>query len=80
MISTKCIFKYREQYPDDSCFFGEPGFGVIIESAVSNKAFISPFDETNETFLDRLNRSQKNGHNYFYDEWKPFEYDPDLLY
>ena len=69
MINYSCIKKYREQYPNDICAFSEPGPGVMITSKVNRKSFISPADETEESFLERLKRSIEDNHNYFYDDW-----------
>lgn len=80
MLSSKSIFEYRKQFPMDSCFFNEPGSGVLIESKSKQKAFISPADETDEMFLDRLTRSKKVGRNLFYEEWETFEYNSDYVY
>ncbi|MEE3450908.1 MAG: hypothetical protein VZR27_09500 [Acutalibacteraceae bacterium] len=80
MISAKCIFKYREQYPNDRCYIGEPGSRVMIDSKSSNKTFISPSNEDDKTFLERLEKSKQHNHNYFYEEWKTFQYEKDMMY
>lgn len=80
MISVNCIFEYRKLYPEDRCFIGEPGSLVMIESNELKKTFFSPFDENDELFLERLNRSKQHNHNYFYDEWNLFNSDNDVRY
>ena len=78
MLTSKSVFAYRKQFPDDNCFFSEPGSEILIET--KEKAFISPSDETDEVFSDRLVRSKKIGRNLFYEEWDTFEYNPDYIY
>ncbi len=77
MLTSKSVFAYRKQFPDDNCFFSEPGSGILIEN--KEEAFISPFDETDEVFFDRLVRSKEIGRNLFYEEWNTFEYAPDCI-
>ena len=52
----------------------------MIESNELKKTFFSPFDENDELFLERLNRSKQHNHNYFYDEWNLFNSDNDVRY
>lgn len=78
MISASCVFEYRKQYPDDRCFFSEPGSFVIIENKGQN--FINPPDEDDKTFIERLEKSKKHNHNYFYDEWNIFQYENGMIY
>lgn len=80
MLSTKVIFEYRKEFPNDRCFFCESGTGVFIDSKSEEKTFISPFDETDEIFIDRIKRSKEVGRNLFYEEWNTFEYNPDYVY
>lgn len=80
MISANCIFKYRKQYPDDRCYIGEPGSLVMIDVKGIDKTFISPPDEDDKTFLERLEKSKQHNHNYFYDDWKIFEYEKGMTY
>lgn len=79
--SDTCLNAYHAQYPKDSCCFGEPsGHCLIGYGKKQEKTVIEPEGETVATFLDRLERSKKSGRNLFYEEWEPFEYDPDLIY
>lgn len=58
MISVDSIVKYKEQYPRDS-------IGILWPSAANvclehgKECRVSGDDETDETFLDRLERSLK---------------------
>lgn len=79
-LSSKSIFEYRKNFPSDSCFFNEPGSGILIESKSKQKAFISPPDETDEIFLNRLIRCKETGRNLFYEEWETFEYISGYIY
>lgn len=58
MLTSKSVFAYRKQFPDDNCFFSEPGSGILIEN--KEEAFISPFDETDEVFLIGLYEVKKS--------------------
>lgn len=79
MLNSNCIFEYRKCFPDDRCFFSEPGSGIIIENS-ENKSFISPSDETDDIFLERLHRSKIANRNLFYEEWTEFKYDSSSIY
>lgn len=79
MISFECMDAYRKQYPQDECAPEEPG-DVMITRSFDRQSFVPPKDETNEIFMDRLERSKKADRNLFYEEWKPFEYEDDCDY
>lgn len=79
MLTDTCIEKYREQYPLDDCFYGEPN-DLIMISNDENVTVIQPIDETEAVFLDRLERSKKAGKNLFFEEWNRFEYEEGMLY
>ena len=81
MISMNMIKQYREAFPDDHCFISEPGEQIIISAHNSWHTFISPFQgEDDKTFLDRIERSTRDGTNYFYTEWEIFTPSPDCIY
>ena len=80
MISPESMHKYKEVF-GTRCVYHEPGYGEVwVKDAETGKAYISPIDETDEIFLDRINRSIKAGRNLFYEEWKRLIYKPDCLY
>ena len=79
MLNSICIFKYREHFPEDHCFFSEPGPGIIIENT-ERKSFISPSGETDDIFLERLNRSKIANRNLFYEEWSEFKCDSSSIH
>lgn len=68
------ILKYREQYPEDGCAYLEPSNFVFVDNG--EKVLLNPRDETDEIFLDRLERSKRAGRNLFYEEWTD-EFIPD---
>ena len=80
MLTEKSVFSYRKQFPNDDCFFSEPGPGVIVRNKETSSSYISPMNETDEAFTERLERSKKASHNYFYDEWKKFSYKKNAVY
>ncbi|MDO4281760.1 MAG: hypothetical protein Q4C56_09030 [Peptococcaceae bacterium] len=62
------ILAYRKQYPEDDCAWMAPSCEyVFIDNG--DKALINPPGETDEIFLDRLERSKAAGRNLFYEEW-----------
>ena len=80
MLTEKSLFEYRKQYPEDKCYFVEPGCQLLIENKVENLFVISPINETDEKFFDRLSRSRKIGYNLFYEEFEPYEFDEKFVY
>ncbi len=77
-LTIRCVDAYKEQYPDDHCFIHITGGGVNIET--KHKTYRQPYDETEEEFFDRLERSRKVGRNLFYEEWEIFEYEEGTVY
>lgn len=67
MVSFESILKNREQYPDDLCAYLEPTNFVIVRHGDLCK--LSENEESDESFLDRLERSKKEGRNLFFVEW-----------
>ena len=80
MISYSCILKYRDAYPNDYCAYVEPSDNVLVCDNNNAISVVSPPDETDEAFMDRLSRSKKAGENLFYKEWKTFEYEKGMIY
>ena len=80
ITSTACITKYRELFPEDGCAFSEPGPGVFILMHSSGKCLISPFFETNDEFIDRLERCKAENRNLFYEEWSEFSCEDGKIY
>lgn len=80
MLSSKCVTEYRKQFPNDSCFFSEPGPGIFIFNKDNNKSYISPFKETTESFFDRLERSKNSKRNLFYEEWDEYKPNDNVVY
>lgn len=80
MIHEESMYKYREQYPEEECFFWEPSCNLCIVNADGEER-LSPTYETDEEFLDRLERSKQAGRNLFYEEWTTVpEYRPGAKY
>ncbi len=79
-ISDKCLYLYADQYPDDGLILEESTGGVLITRSDKDGSYIQPIDETNESFVDRIERSKTLGRNLFYSEWEHFEYDDDADY
>lgn len=73
MIHPDSILKYHEAFPEDACGYAVPSSLVAIDSHVDQRTFISPIDEDDETFIDRIERSKEAGRNLFYEEWEEEE-------
>lgn len=66
--------EYCELFPD-YCMVLSIGSGRLItrlEDDPNSQRYISPPDENEDSFRDRLERSKKAGKNLFLDEWEPF--------
>ncbi len=73
MLTSKCVWAYREQFGNHNCAFAEPGNQIMIFNKETGISYLSPTGETDVVFFDRLARSQSEGRNLFYEEWDPFE-------
>ena len=81
MISWESIKKYRKVFNTDSCGYNEPGYGeVLVIDDTTEKGYISTWEETDEEFLDRIERSLKAGRNLFYEEWQELIYEEGWIY
>lgn len=73
------ILKYRQQYPEDQCAWMEPSNFVFVDNG--KRVLLSPREETDEIFLDRLERSKACGRNLFFEEWiDEFNPEPGVQY
>lgn len=79
MLSTNSIKKYRDFAPDDDCYYLEPSNNVAIVDKKSGITYISPDDETDSTFNERLERSKQSGKNYFFEEWEEYVLDNNMI-
>ena len=81
MISYENIKRYRNAFPKDSCAYDAASYGeVIVTNGETGESFKSDLNETDEVFLDRLQRSIEQKTNLFYIEWQPNAYKQDCLY
>ncbi|MDO4281756.1 MAG: hypothetical protein Q4C56_09010 [Peptococcaceae bacterium] len=73
------ILAYRNQYPEEDCRWLEPSDFVFIYNG--EKTLLNLREETDEIFLDRLERSKAAGRNLFYEEWTDeFVLEPGVRY
>lgn len=79
MLSEKSIIEYKKRFPKDLCFFMEPDNHIAVSKSKNSPVYISSLQETDETFLDRLNRSIEKGKNLFYEEWEVYNSSNDVL-
>lgn len=71
MIKWENILKYREQFGTDNCAYIEPdSFSRIFVEDSNGIPYIQPKEETDEVFLDRIERSKQAGENLFFKEWE----------
>ena len=80
MLTSKSLWEYRRQFNTNKCFFAEPGNQIMILDEETDNYHISPFDETDEIFMDRLERCKKEQQNLFFKEWETFSYKEGCLY
>ena len=86
MISDHARNLYEEVFPD--CYFGRNyciGYttGSYDKSVNGGKEYVMPYDETEESFIDRIERSKQAGRNLFFEEWeeaKPYDTSPGMRY
>ena len=74
-LSHNCLIAYHKQFPKGDCGFDDPSGKVGITDPKNDTYYLQPDGETDESFMDRLERSKKAERNLFYKEWKPFEYE-----
>ncbi len=80
-ISDMIMKQYYDTYPEDDIGIEENSGGRIsIYSPNTGKNYLQPRNETEETFIDRIERSRQTGRNLFYEEWETFEYEDDCYY
>ncbi|MBR2259723.1 MAG: hypothetical protein IJ899_20770 [Blautia sp.] len=77
--STECIEAYQRVFPDDICFRLMPD-GQFLVGKINDRRYIQPLHETDETFMDRVRRSEAEGRNLFYEEWKEYKPNPNYIY
>ena len=56
---------------------------LVTTNPETGKHYICPLGETDEIFIDRIERSKQAGRNLFFEEWpeaKPVVHDPEKLY
>lgn len=80
MLTSKCVLAYREQFDTYDCAFAEPSCNIMVVDPDTGKYHISPYNETDEEFMDRLERSKREHRNLFFEEWDEFIMKPGVLY
>ena len=81
-METYVFDAYREAFPDSKLCFLMPDGDVTVVDFENNREYKMPLEETTESFMDRIRRSQEVGRNLFFEEWPPlaheWETDPDV--
>ena len=80
MLSGKSVYAYREQFDTDDCAFAEPSNNIMVTNPANGKTYISPNAETDESFMNRLERCKIEQRNLFFEEWEEFVMKPDVVY
>ena len=80
MLTSKCVWAYRVQFGTKKCMFAEPSCNIMVVNPDTGKTHISPHNETDEEFMDRLERSKCEHRNLFFEEWDEFIMKPGVLY
>ncbi len=72
MLSSECLYAYRDLYPEDTMYYLEPGDLLFLGH--EDLRLIQPYDETDEEFMVRLKRCTKEK-NLFLEEWPEYTTD-----
>lgn len=83
MISDQARLKYDETFEPSEMHGSYIYDALVTTNPETGKHYICPLDETDEVFLDRIERSKQAGKNLFFEEWpeaKPVVHDPEKLY
>lgn len=80
MLTSKCVWAYRTQLDNDGCFFAEPGNNIMVLDSETGRYFISPSNEEEKDFMNRIQRSQAEGRNLFFEEWEEFKEKNNVFY
>lgn len=78
MVTRKCIEAYKASGLDGQLGIMIPDWDSVTFD--DGTAYVAPNSETEHETLDRIERSKKAGRNLFREEWKPFVYEPNILY
>ena len=70
VISRECVKAYWKQYPESACGYCPPDGGLMVSNLENGKTYFAPDDETNEKFMDRLEKSEKEKKNLFFEKWE----------
>ena len=81
-ISWEAMGKYYDTFKDAEAGYLVPDGKVVVVNPNTGESYIPYEDETEEKFLDRINRSVKAGRNLFFEEWQENDeqFDPDVEY
>ena len=83
MVNESLIEDYREAFNGAPIGFEEPNGELTVSDCEHDKMYVAPAGETDESFLDRINRSKESGRNLFFEEWPIYVYptliDPDIV-
>ncbi|MBQ6222420.1 MAG: hypothetical protein IJJ44_07400 [Solobacterium sp.] len=72
MITNELMDKYTRLFPEDRIFCSED-LGSVCIRMKNGELLVEPDDETEASFLDRLNRCIEKGVNLFHEEWEKIE-------
>ena len=76
-IEWASVREYNRHFPDAHCAVEEPGTKLVILTADGKMVACDFYEESDDTFRQRLERSIADKYNYFLDEWE--EYIPECL-
>ena len=82
-MSDSIISAYEEAFPDSKACFLMPSGDLSVVDFENNREYQMPEDESEDTFMDRIRRSQAQGRNLIFEEWPQYihewETDPDVI-
>lgn len=81
MVSESSFEIYKSSGLEGKCHYTFGG-GIPMIDFPDDGDYVGPLDETDEIFLDRIERSKQVGRNLFKEEWKldPISRGIDMLY
>ncbi|MBP1545190.1 MAG: hypothetical protein J6A37_01150 [Oscillospiraceae bacterium] len=80
MLTSNCIDEYRNFFDTTLCAFCEPSDKIMVFCEETHTWYISPTNETDEMFKDRINRCKEEKRNLFFEEWEIFNPNVDVIY
>ena len=70
MVSGETMILYSNTFKGSELFFDFNSRKIMVNRESDGKLFVRPNGETDETIIDRIERSKQAGRNLFFEEWE----------